>query len=88
MDVDFPLGIFFGTERSKNVKCNESMQFNPILVPFKNLPLLNFEWVPERWFWRVDGVKGGRSPAQRTLDAGRTPIRCWKVECGMLSHST
>lgn len=41
----------------------------------KKLPLLNFEWGDERSFRLVAGVKGGRSPAQRTLDAGRQPVR-------------
>jgi hypothetical protein len=36
-------------------------------------PLLNFEWVDELVFWRMGGVKGGRSPAQRTLEADRAP---------------
>lgn len=42
-------------------------------VHFK--PLLNFEWVDERQFRRVAGVKGGRSPAQRTLDASHLLVR-------------
>jgi len=52
------------------------------------VPLLKFEWVPEQRIRRLGGVKGGRSPAQRTLDADRAPVRCRQVECGMLSHST
>ncbi len=33
-------------------------------------PLLNSVWVDPTVFWLSAGVKGGRSPAQRTLDAG------------------
>ena len=51
-------------------------------------PLLNFEWVPKQGIWRLGGVKGGCSPAQRTLDVDRAPVRCSRVECGMLTHST
>ena len=52
-----------------------------------NLPLLNFEWVT------VDcngsprpGVKGGRSPAQRTLDAWNWAIRWSMAGCGAVTH--
>jgi hypothetical protein len=34
---------------------------------------LNFEWVVLAMSGRAAGVKGGRSPAQRTLDAGSLP---------------
>jgi hypothetical protein len=37
------------------------------------LPLFNFEWVVLAMSGRAAGVKGGRSPAQRTLDAGCLP---------------
>ena len=39
------------------------------------LPLLNFEWVDSVVFELAAGVKGGRSPAKRTLDAGCQPVR-------------
>ncbi len=39
------------------------------------LPLLNSVWVDSVVFWLADGVKGGRSPAKRTLDAGCRPVR-------------
>ena len=32
------------------------------------------------------GVKGRRSPAQRTLDAGQQPVRCRLGRCGTLTH--
>ena len=51
-------------------------------------PLLKSEWVLAWRIWRLGGVKGGRSPAQRTLDADQAPVRCRQVECGMLSLST
>jgi len=38
-------------------------------------PLLNSEWVDSAVFRLGPGVKGGRSPAQRTLDAGPQPLR-------------
>jgi len=38
-------------------------------------PLLNFEWVDSVVFELAAGVKGGRSPAKRTLDAGCQPVR-------------
>ncbi|MFZ5654935.1 MAG: glutaredoxin domain-containing protein, partial [Pseudomonadota bacterium] len=38
-------------------------------------PLLNSEWVDSVVFWLAAGVKGGRSPAQRTLDAGCQSVR-------------
>jgi hypothetical protein len=41
----------------------------------KKGPLLNFEWVDSVVFELAAGVKGGRSPAQRTLDAGCQPVR-------------
>jgi hypothetical protein len=41
----------------------------------RNLPLLNFQWVNVEVFGLAAGVKGGRSPAQRTLDAGCQPSR-------------
>ncbi|MGA1764769.1 MAG: hypothetical protein ACO4A3_08835, partial [Ilumatobacteraceae bacterium] len=39
------------------------------------LPLLNFEWVVCPVFELEAGVKGGRSLAQRTLDAGFQRVR-------------
>ena len=36
-------------------------------------PLLNSEWVSKPVFRWASGVKGGRSPAKQTLDAGCTP---------------
>jgi type IV secretion system protein VirB4 len=55
---------------------------NPLarFIPFSSLvsphePLLNFEWVDSVVFELAGGVKGGRSPAQRTLDAGCQPVR-------------
>ncbi|MFY9513832.1 MAG: hypothetical protein WAQ05_22955, partial [Rubrivivax sp.] len=41
-----------------------------------HMPLLKFQWVLGLRIWRLGGVKGGRSPAQRTLDADQAPIRC------------
>jgi hypothetical protein len=38
-------------------------------------PLLNSEWVVLGVSGLPAGVKGGRSPAQRTLDAGWQPLR-------------
>ncbi|HWP13111.1 MAG TPA: hypothetical protein VNN06_14920, partial [Ramlibacter sp.] len=38
------------------------------------LPLLNSQWVPSAGFRRWGAVKGGRSPAQRTLDSDAAPI--------------
>ena len=49
-------------------------------------PLLNFEWAESRVFWLLAGVKGRRSPAQRTLDAGQQPVRCRLGRCGTLTH--
>ena len=57
-------------------------------MPRSILPLLKFEWVTQGSIWRLVGVKGGRSPPQRTLDAEQAPVRFRRVECGMLSHST
>jgi len=34
--------------------------------------------------WVVAGVKGGRSPAKRTLDAGHQPVRYPSGRCGNL----
>jgi len=45
---------------------------------------LNSEWVDSVVFWLAAGVKGGRSPAQRTLDAGCRPVRWRHGRCGML----
>jgi aspartyl protease family protein len=39
------------------------------------MPLLNSEWVNMEVFELAAGVKGGRSPAQRTLDAGCQLVR-------------
>lgn len=44
-------------------------------APFFIEPLLNSVWVDSVVFWLADGVKGGRSPAKRTLDAGCRPVR-------------
>ncbi len=44
-----------------------------LLVLSKKVPLLNFKWVQSVVSWLAAGVKGGRSPAQRTLDAGCQP---------------
>jgi len=49
----------------------------------KKLPHLKIEWVmgnPRSW------VKGGRSPAERTLDARSREIRWPVAGCGALSH--
>lgn len=53
----------------------------------KKEPLLNFEWVlvldggsPR------PGVKGGRSPAKRTLDAGNRTIRWTVAGCSGVVH--
>ena len=49
-------------------------------------PLLNFEWVT--WLagcWFL-GVKGGRSPAKRTLDAKKPGIRWFMAGCSALVH--
>jgi len=42
-------------------------------------PLLNSMWVGA-------GVKGGQSPAERTLDAGPQPLREWSGRCATLTH--
>ena len=53
----------------------------------KELPLLNFEWVTvhNEGSPRL-GVKGGRSPAQRTLDAWNRAIRWAMAGCGAVTH--
>ncbi len=50
-------------------------------MEFRKGPLLNFEWVETAVFWLSPGVKGGRSPAKRTLDAEWQPVRwpSWPV---------
>ncbi|MFN7484630.1 MAG: hypothetical protein ACK5T3_18625 [Betaproteobacteria bacterium] len=45
------------------------------IVSWIDEPLLNFEWVDLVVFELAAGVKGGRSPAKRTLDAGCQPVR-------------
>jgi hypothetical protein len=45
------------------------------IVSWIDEPLLNFEWVDSVVFELAAGVKGGRSPAKRTLDAGCQPVR-------------
>ena len=41
----------------------------------ESVPLLNLERVERVVVWMAAGGKGGRSPAQRTLDAGWQPVR-------------
>ena len=41
----------------------------------EDVPLLNLERVERVVVWMAAGGKGGRSPAQRTLDAGWQPVR-------------
>jgi hypothetical protein len=45
------------------------------IVSWIDEPPLNFEWVDSVVFELAAGVKGGRSPAKRTLDAGCQPVR-------------
>ncbi len=60
----------------------------PMDQVFRQLPLLNFEWV----MMHDDagsprpGVKGGRSPAQRTLDAWPRAIRWPMAGCSGVVH--
>ncbi len=50
-------------------------------------PLLNFEWVTVHEDGSPrPGVKGGRSPAQRTLDAWNRAIRWSMAGCGAVTH--
>ena len=51
------------------------------------MPLLNFEWVTVHDDGSPrPGVKGGRSPAQRTLDAWPRVIRWAMAGCGAVTH--
>jgi hypothetical protein len=51
------------------------------------VPLLNFEWVTVHDDGSPrPGVKGGRSPAQRTLDAWNWAIRWSMAGCGAVTH--
>lgn len=51
------------------------------------VPLLNFEWVTVHEDGSPrPGVKGGRSPAQRTLDAWNRAIRWSMAGCGAVTH--
>ena len=50
------------------------------------LPLLNFEWVMRGLGCRALGVKGGRSPAQRTLDAKSPAVRWSMAGCSAVVH--
>jgi D-Tyr-tRNAtyr deacylase len=53
----------------------------------KKGPLLNFEWVTVHEDGSPrPGVKGGRSPAQRTLDAWNRAIRWSMAGCGAVTH--
>src|SRR5215831_6269065 len=50
-------------------------------------PLLKSEWVGCAEERPVGAVKGGRSPAQRTLDGDRRTLQSSQAECGMVLHS-
>lgn len=55
--------------------------------PMLKEPLLNFEWVTVHEDGSPrPGVKGGRSPAQRTLDAWNRAIRWSMAGCGAVTH--
>ena len=54
------------------------------IAPSIQVPLSNFEWVDSELvgFGRAGGVKGGRSPAQRTLGAARA-----SPDAGLMSNA-
>jgi len=61
---------------------NSKIIINVVLkteAPLSIKPLLNSVWVGA-------GVKGGQSPAVRTLDAGPQPLRYRSGRCGTLTH--
>src|SRR6516225_12347225 len=51
------------------------------------LPLLKSEWVGCAEERPVGAVKGGRSPAKRTLDGDRGTLQSGSAECGIVRHS-
>src|SRR5260370_10933556 len=50
-------------------------------------PLLKSEWVGSDEERPAGAVKGGRSPAKRTLDGARRTVQSSQAECGMVLHS-
>ena len=57
-----------------------------IMAPSTLWPLLNFEWVMRDLGCRSFGVEGGRSPAQRTLEAKRPALRWSMAGCSAVGH--
>lgn len=50
--------------------------------------ILDFQWEIQILGWRAAGVKGGRSPAQRTLEASSPPTREPMAGCSAVVHPT
>src|SRR4029077_14726286 len=53
----------------------------------QSMPLLKSEWVGCAEERPVGAVKGGRSPAKRTLDGDRGTLQSSSAECGIVRHS-